>query len=160
MSSPPTSLIPGRTRGRDDDPPLPGRRQGHVSQLARLWLTSVSGYKSRPPARLQKRLTAAWRNYDAIRRHVEWFIVRPTPPLPPSLSSRTPTLSSGIELMVVAKHRVRSRARKVRRAPSSAPSPSAYAYALASLGRTRTSAEHACRRIAGTAVLGLPDPET
>ncbi|BEI93413.1 uncharacterized protein CcaverHIS019_0510410 [Cutaneotrichosporon cavernicola] len=32
------------------------------------------GYKSRPPTRLQTRLTAAWRNYDAIRRHVEWYI--------------------------------------------------------------------------------------
>ncbi|WOO78774.1 uncharacterized protein LOC62_02G002313 [Vanrija pseudolonga] len=33
------------------------------------------GYASKPPRRLEIRLEAAWKNYDATRRHVEWFIV-------------------------------------------------------------------------------------
>lgn len=51
----------------------------YVPPLAWSHQLTHSGYKSRPPARLQTRLTAAWRNYDAIRRHVEWFIVSPAP---------------------------------------------------------------------------------
>lgn len=38
-------------------------------------LTRGSGYASKPPRRLEIRLEAAWKNYDATRRHVEWFIV-------------------------------------------------------------------------------------
>ncbi|BEJ16431.1 hypothetical protein CspHIS471_0510360 [Cutaneotrichosporon sp. HIS471] len=67
------------------------------------------GYKSRPPTRLQTRLTAAWRNYDAIRRHVEWYIsqnveyaaapdkfaARRPPPLAPQLLP-TPSPASAV----------------------------------------------------------------
>ncbi|KAL1409876.1 hypothetical protein Q8F55_003875 [Vanrija albida] len=34
------------------------------------------GYASKPPRRLEIRLEAAWKNYDATRRHVEWFIAQ------------------------------------------------------------------------------------
>lgn len=34
------------------------------------------GYKSKVPRTLEMRLETAWRNYDAVRRQVEWFIAQ------------------------------------------------------------------------------------
>ncbi|EJT46467.1 hypothetical protein A1Q1_04956 [Trichosporon asahii var. asahii CBS 2479] len=34
------------------------------------------GYKSKTPRKLELRLETAWRNYDAVRRQVEWFIAQ------------------------------------------------------------------------------------
>lgn len=34
------------------------------------------GYKSKTPRKLELRLESAWRNYDAVRRQVEWFIAQ------------------------------------------------------------------------------------
>lgn len=63
------------------------------------------GYTPKPPRRLQVRLETAWRNYDAMRRHVEWFIAqnveyaaapdkfaarRPLPFAPPVLPTPSP----------------------------------------------------------------------